>query len=181
MLTNCSLLRSRNLLRLHTKLGLHNEVMNTLLWVSIMHGPYLNYTVRNLYTYCLWVACPCLSRFTVRALTWVVFALCFFHAHSAFWQYSPSLTVRWDRDHIYRTFISLREIFKCAHLKVTVYGRKQTSKHTHALLQCSHASVGLAQARPNNHHIEEVDIGLSQCYRTCEVEVYSNGKTCRLL
>ena len=32
-----------------------------------------------------------------------------------------------------------------------IYGKwsVQASKHTHALLQCSHASVGLAQARPN--------------------------------
>ena len=27
---------------------------------------------------------------------------------------------------------------------------KQASRHTHARAQCSHASVGLAQARPNN-------------------------------
>ena len=27
---------------------------------------------------------------------------------------------------------------------------KQASKHTHARVQCSHASVGLAQAHPNN-------------------------------
>ena len=40
-----------------------------------------------------------------------------------------------------------REIFECAHLKLTVSGRsKQASKHT--LPQCSHASVGLAQACP---------------------------------
>ena len=33
----------------------------------------------------------------------------------------------------------------------TVYGRKQASKHTHARTQSgSHASVGLAQAHPNN-------------------------------
>ena len=30
-----------------------------------------------------------------------------------------------------------------------VYGSKQASKHTHACAQCSHASVGLAQARSN--------------------------------
>ena len=29
-----------------------------------------------------------------------------------------------------------------------VYGHKQASKHTHARAQCSHAIVGLAQARP---------------------------------
>ena len=47
-----------------------------------------------------------------------------------------------------------REIFECAHLKFTVSGRyKQTNQQasidTHTLPQCSHASVGLAQARPN--------------------------------
>ena len=52
-----------------------------------------------------------------------------------------------------------REIFErahpCAHLKFTVSGRsKPTNKHTsidtHKLPQCSHASVGLTQACPNN-------------------------------
>ena len=47
----------------------------------------------------------------------------------------------------------LCEIFEHAHLKFTVYGRKQASKqankHTHARAQCSHTNVGLAQARPN--------------------------------
>ena len=47
--------------------------------------------------------------------------------------------------------IDHREIFECAHLKFTVSGRsKQASKHTHARAQCSHASVGLAQACPND-------------------------------
>ena len=42
-----------------------------------------------------------------------------------------------------------RKIFDCAHLRFTVSGRcKQTNKHTHTHAQCSHASVGLAQARP---------------------------------
>ena len=46
--------------------------------------------------------------------------------------------------------VNLREIFEYAHLKFTVSGRsKQASKHTHARAQCSHASVGLAQARPS--------------------------------
>ena len=44
--------------------------------------------------------------------------------------------------------VDLREIFEYAHLKFTVSGR---SKHTHTRAQCSHASVGLAQARPNHH------------------------------
>ena len=43
--------------------------------------------------------------------------------------------------------INLREIFEYAHLKFTVSGR---CKHTHTRAQCSHASVGLAQARPND-------------------------------
>ena len=30
-----------------------------------------------------------------------------------------------------------------------MHGRKQTDIHTHARAQCSHANVGLAQARPN--------------------------------
>ena len=29
---------------------------------------------------------------------------------------------------------------------------RQTDRHTDACAQCSHASVGLAQARPNNQH-----------------------------
>ena len=45
--------------------------------------------------------------------------------------------------------------FKHAHLKFSAYGRKQTYIHTyiptHARAQCSHASVGLAQARPNKN------------------------------
>ena len=45
--------------------------------------------------------------------------------------------------------IDLREMFEFAHLKLTVSGRP--SKHTHTCAQCSHASVGLAQARPNKH------------------------------
>ena len=40
-------------------------------------------------------------------------------------------------------------IFECAHLKLTVYGRKQARTYVNTLLQCSPASVGLAQARPN--------------------------------
>ena len=47
-----------------------------------------------------------------------------------------------------RTF-DLHEIFKCGHLKFTVYGHKQADIHTHNFRKCSHATVGLAQARPN--------------------------------
>ena len=41
-----------------------------------------------------------------------------------------------------------RRRFECAYLKFTVSGR---SIDTHTCAQCSHASVGLAQARPNNN------------------------------
>ena len=37
--------------------------------------------------------------------------------------------------------------------KFTIYGHNQASRHTHPHAQCSHASVGLAQARPNYHII----------------------------
>ena len=44
--------------------------------------------------------------------------------------------------------------------KFSVYGHKQASKqasrHTHARVQCSHASVGLAQARPNQNGILKI-------------------------
>ena len=41
-----------------------------------------------------------------------------------------------------------------------IYGKwsVQASKHTHARAQCSHASVGLAQARPNNQFMGGVDL-----------------------
>ena len=48
----------------------------------------------------------------------------------------------------YMRTLNFREIFKCA---FKIYGIwPQASKHTHALPQFSHASVGLAQAHPNN-------------------------------
>ena len=47
---------------------------------------------------------------------------------------------------------------------------KQTSTYTHTLPQCSHASVGLAQVRPNNNIaqvisciISSVEDGLTHC------------------
>ena len=81
----------------------------------------------------LWAACPCLSLSAVvfsRSIgvefvhwTWICFSTC------------ANLNIR--------SFT----------FKFLVYGHKQTSKqasrHTHARAQCSHTSVGLAQARPN--------------------------------
>ena len=57
--------------------------------------------------------------------------------------------------------LGLHEIFKCSHLKFTVYGRKHTDIHTHNFRKCSYASVGLAQARPNKFktpHVVDVSI-----------------------
>ena len=58
-----------------------------------------------------------------------------------------------------------REIFECAHLKFTVQTNKRTSIDTHTLPQCSHTSVGLAQARPSKCYIissliSEAHVGL---------------------
>ena len=44
---------------------------------------------------------------------------------------------------------------------------KQASKHTHARAQCSPASVGLAQARPNKYdHVCDVVVYSTQAYST---------------
>ena len=43
-----------------------------------------------------------------------------------------------------------RKVFECTHLKFMVSGwSKQTNRHTHTCAQCSHTSMGLAQARSN--------------------------------
>ena len=117
---------------------------------SRMYLPEANST--NLYF--LWAACPCLSWSVVAmcVLTWVVFV-----PQASRRRCTPVVALH---RHIItctklpcpRTF-SLHEIFKCVHLKFTVYGRK----HTYTQLpQCSHASVGLAQARPNYAHISDL-------------------------
>ena len=38
-------------------------------------------------------------------------------------------------------------------------GSEQASKHTRARAQCSNASVGLAQARPNNFFVHSTHMG----------------------
>ena len=52
------------------------------------------------------------------------------------------------------------KIFKFTHLKFTVYGCKHANKHmrtyTHILVQCSPASVGLAQAHSNYLTVSEL-------------------------
>ena len=107
-------------------------------------------TVRDLY--CLWAACLCLSWSAVvmRALTWVVFV-----PQAARWRCTLAVALH-QRDsglgisharNYPRTF-SLHKIFKCTHLKFTVYGHKQTDIHTHNFCKCSHASVGLTPVPP---------------------------------
>ena len=105
------------------------------LQVLIMHGPYLvtSTTVHSLYR--LWVACLVFhawSQVAMCALTWVIFALCFFHADNG----------------LSGKMLTLCEIFKCSHLKLRFFWL-QASKHTRAHVQCGLAIVGLAQAHPN--------------------------------
>ena len=69
---------------------------------------------------------------------------------------SPSLLIslahhHWPTECTSSIFVILK--FKHAHLKFPVCGRsKRTSIDTHTCEQCSHASVGLAQARPNHSY-----------------------------
>ena len=62
----------------------------------------------------------------------------------------------------------LHEIFKYVHLKFTVYGLK----HTHNFRQCSHASVGLAEAHPNKSFL---------CiYQYCQYHTCKQGQLQRI-
>ena len=57
------------------------------------------------------------------------------------------------------------------HLKFTVYGRKQASRYVNTLPQCSPASVGLTQARPNEGAVAhelfkyQDSFGAAPCYQ----------------
>ena len=98
--------------------------------------------VRNLYR--LLAACPCLSWSTIAmcTLTWVVFVPGVFTAMLRSGS-SPSLALTADcAQHYSRTF-KLLEIFKWAHLKFTVFGRKQATytvarSNCHACFNFSH-------------------------------------------
>ena len=48
-----------------------------------------------------------------------------------------------------RIFTNSRKFSPSKVSRYTLYGHKQASRHTHNFHKCSHASVGLAQARPN--------------------------------
>ena len=70
------------------------------------------------------------------------FAPSLFHPDATVWQQPIFMHLSCCCSH--------HEIFKCANVKFTVSGRsQQTYKHTHECAQCSHTSVGLAQAYPN--------------------------------
>ena len=106
------------------------------LMCAIMHGPYLKRTqlLCMIWRYCLWAVCPCLS--------WSAVA------------FSISIGVEVDSERFHKSFITCENL-KCTYpfvqFKFSVYGHTQASIHTHAFCNtCSHASVGLAQARPNN-------------------------------
>ena len=94
----------------------------------------------------VWTACPCLSWSAVamRALTWVIFVPQASHRRCA-------LVVPLHRWPITCTKLpedvraSWNINFKCAYLKFTVYSHKRIHNFR---MQCSHASVGLAQAGP---------------------------------
>ena len=87
--------------------------------------------------YRLWEACPCMpwSAIAMRALTWVVFI-----PRASFTPMLCSGSSLHRRMH--ESTFSLHGIFKFAHLKFTVYGRKQTDRHTHKFHKCSPSSVG---------------------------------------
>ena len=54
---------------------------------------------------------------------------------------------------------------------------RQTDIHTHAHAQCSHASVGLAQARPNKTEIccdQKYAVSVEYCTRRCYCELVTN-------
>ena len=65
----------------------------------------------------------------------------------------------------------LHKIFKRSHLKLTVYGHKQASRHTHNFRKCSHASAGLAQAHPNKWALGSLynsdQMRTEKCRETC--------------
>ena len=98
----------------------------------------------------------------MRALTWVVFVprvsrqCCAlqkpFTDATAVWAYRMHKTTRGSRS------FGLHEIFECGHLKFTVYAHKQASKqadiHTTSTNAVMHASVGLAQACPNQQTLQ---------------------------
>ena len=110
-------------------------------WISCVYGCRLcmdipeanSTTVRDLY--CLWAACLCLSWSAVvmHALPWVVFI-----PRASRRRCTLAVAPHWCDSRLgilharnYPRTFSLHEIFKCAHLKFTIYGCNQTYLHTY--------------------------------------------------
>ena len=123
-------LRSIKLLRLHTRFKRHTEVMS---WISHAYGvdyawtdlkqtqqlPCMIYTVCKQPAFVMVHSCQaCVNLSRLRSSAFMLTL----HSGS-----SPSPMRQWA-GHIACTKlpVGLPEIFKCAHLKFTVYGRKQT-------------------------------------------------------
>ena len=118
-----------------------------------MHSPYVKWpqtcTVH-------WTACPRLSWSAVamHALTWVVFTL-------KCWRCIPAIVLLTDSRLGMRTFQCLHELFKCAQLKFTVYGQKQT--YTNVL-----NGVSIMQACPN-HYIVLISLFELWVHKGCNI------------
>ena len=98
--------------------------------------------------YCLWAARPCLSwsGIAMRALTWVIFvprALRQCCALVAPHRCGNGLTYRMHKKFPRSVFM------KYLNALIRILRYMATNRHTHNLRKCSHASVGLTQARPN--------------------------------
>ena len=129
------------------------------------------------------IVCPCSiyiapltdtlqwSTVAMRALTWVVFVPRVSHQCCALqkpftdatagWAYRMHKTTRGSRS------FGLHEIFKCGHLKFTVYGHKQASKQTYTQLPqmqlCTLVWGSLRLAAINKH----CNATSNTCYLTC--------------
>ena len=118
----------------HAWTKLHSEVMS---WMSvIMHGSYLRQTWLPcvIWWYHLWAAWPCLSWSAVAFSRYIGVEL--LEIHRINFRFSVS--------------VNLKCTYAFIQVKFSVYGHMQTYTR---VLQCSPASVGLAQARPNEHNI----------------------------
>ena len=116
---------------------LHTEVKR---WISYayecqlcMHLPEANSTtVHDMY--CLWAALSVMVRSCHACVNWVVFIPRASHGCCtlpvALHQRDSGLGISHSHARNYLRTFNLHEIFKCAHLKFMVYGRKQTYIHT---------------------------------------------------
>ena len=71
--------------------------------------------------------------------------------------------------------------FKRAHLGIWPQTDRQTDIHTHAGAQCSHACVGLAQARPNYGKTQTLIRNYSPVYTRCLTQIPIRIKLIRFM